>query len=142
MTNIRALTKDDYYKGYLKLLGQLASIDHINYNTFLAKLDMIHTNPNHMIFVMEENNVVIANITLLIEPKFIHHNQNVAHLEDFIIDPDYRKNGLGKILLRHCIDVAKSMNCYKLILNCDDKLVSYYQTYHFTNKNNEMSLYF
>ena len=103
---------------------------------------MIHANPNHMIYVIEENNVVIANITLLIEPKFIHHNQNVAHLEDFIIDLDYRKNGLGKILLQHCIDVAKSMNCYKLILNCDDKLVSYYQTYHFTNKNNEMSLYF
>ena len=80
-----------------------------------------------MIFVIEENRVVIANITLLIEPKFIHHNQNVAHLEDFIIDLDYRKNGLGKILLQHCIDVAKDMNCYKLILNCDDKLVSYYQ---------------
>jgi glucosamine-phosphate N-acetyltransferase len=134
MTNIGELTKDDYYKGYLKLLDQLASIDHINYNTFLAKLDMI--------FVIEENRVVIANITLLIEPKFIHHNQNVAHLEDFIIDLDYRKNGLGKILLQHCIDVAKDMNCYKLILNCDDKLVSYYQNYNFTNKNNERCLYF
>ncbi len=141
-SNIRPLTKEDYNKGYLNLLGQLTTIETLDYPCFCRKLTQIQSNPNHLVYVIETDNRIIANITLLIEPKFLHHNQNVAHLEDFIIDSQYRRLGIGKKLIRHCQDVAKSHNCYKLILNCDQDLVGYYGHLGFIQKNHEMSCYF
>lgn len=84
---------------------------------------------------------MIGSITLLIEPKFIHGIKNVGHIEDVIIDNNYRNLKLGKLLIDYFIHQCKKLDCYKIILNCKKELITHYKKYNFDNKNIEISLY-
>jgi len=141
MDIIRELSHNDYHKQYFDLLSQLTDSPIPDYQDFILQLNMIHNNPNHFIYVVEKDNKIIASITLLIEPKFIHGIKNVGHIEDVVVDTNYRNLKLGKRLLEYCIERCKLFNCYKVILNCKKELVSYYKRYNFSDKNIEMSLY-
>lgn len=139
--SIRQLSNNDYYKDYFQLLSQLSNSPIPDYNDFKLQLSIINNNPNHFIYVIEKNNKMIGSITLLIEPKFIHGIKNVGHIEDVIIDNNYRNLKLGKLLIDYCIHQCKKLDCYKIILNCKKELITYYKKYNFDNKNIEMSLY-
>ena len=139
---IYRLNKDCYKKKYIELLPQLTKYHIIensqnDFDNFLNIID-----DNHIIIVIEHNNKIIASTTLLIEPKAIRNYSYVAHIEDVVVDEEYRKFGLGKILLNKCIEIAKLRNCYKCILDCDENLEDFYSKHNFTKKGLYMSLYF
>jgi len=76
-------------------------------------------------FVYIIDDMVVGTHAVIIEPKFLH-NSNVAHLEDLIVDPDYRRMGIGEKLLENTLTFCRNMKCYKAIYTCSDKLVDYY----------------
>jgi glucosamine-phosphate N-acetyltransferase len=142
--DIRQLELADYDKQYFQLLNQLTPTQIPSYKYFVDWFNILHNNnENHKIFVIEdkEKQKVIASITLFIEYKFIHGCSYVGHIEDFVVDSEYRNKKLGKKLLVHCINMCTEKQCYKIILNCKNDLISYYEKYGFENKNAEMSLY-
>jgi glucosamine-phosphate N-acetyltransferase len=51
-------------------------------------------------------------------------------------------NGFGKLLVKKCIEHAKEMNCYKIILNCNENNMIFYEKQGFQKKENQMALYF
>lgn len=125
---IRDLSYDDYTRGYLNLLSQLSVVGNISEADFKLQVDMIKKNPNHHVVVIENpSKIVIGSCTLLMEPKFIHTCSLVGHIEDVVIDKNYRKYGLGSILLLHIIELAKSYGCYKIILSCKANCVPFYE---------------
>ena len=129
----------------LKLLSQLTSVTDSNgslisskdYGNFFSNLE-----PNTHIYVLENSeNQLIGMGTLLIESKLIHGGSKVAHIEDVVIDKKYQGNGYGKILINNLIEKAKKFKCYKIILNCNEKNIGFYEKAGFQQKNVEMSLY-
>ena len=142
---IREILADDYYNNYLEVLNQLSNIDKniITYDKFSHFIKNL--NNNHKIFVLINlNNMkVIGTITLLVEYKLIHNLKSVAHIEDFIIDISYRNLGLGKKLISHVIDYIKNKYdyIYKIILNCNDSNVHFYEKCGFVKKSNQMAMY-
>ena len=80
--------------------------------------------------------------SILIEQKIIHNMGKVAHIEDIVIDKNYRKMGLGSKMINKLKKIAKDNNCYKIILNCNEKLITYYEKYGFSQKNVQMAIYF
>ena len=66
----------------------------------------------------------------------------VAHVEDVIVHNDCRGNGLGKMLVNKCIEHAKQQHCYKIILNCSNENIPFYEKCGFNKKENEMAMYF
>lgn len=141
MFEIRELSVNDYSKKYFELLHQLTPSQRPSLRLFEKYCNHISKNDNHKVFVIEENNTIIASITLLIEYKFIHGCSIIGHIEDFIIDNEYRNRGLGKMLIQYCIDLCKNNGCYKIILNCKGELQYFYEKCGFLHKNIEMSLY-
>ena len=147
LNSIRNLEYHDYNKQYLDLLKYLS---YCHFSDDKKKWDFFYfqnfiKNDNHHIFVIEdlEANIIVASITLLIESKVIRNFSFVAHIEDLIVHKDYRKLGLAHQLINYCIDISKNhFSCYKIILNCDESLKSFYENYSFKQKNIEMSLYF
>jgi len=164
---ITEITSNAYMQKYLQLLQQDFTIDisklTINdFNNFVNNLNDYHQvfialhnidstidNANDNISdntgdrnIDTKNNIIIGSITILIETKIIHNFGKVAHIEDVIVDKYHRGNGLGKMLIHKCIHYAKSHNCYKIILNCNDKNIPFYEKCGFTKKENEMALYF
>ncbi len=84
--------------------------------------------PNNIqIYIAIYQNKLAACGTLIIEQKLIHDGGKVAHIEDIIVHPEYRKLGIGKFLVEYMLDEAQRKKCYKAILNCDDIVCVFYE---------------
>ena len=46
-------------------------------------------------------NKVVATGTIYIEYKFIHQVGKVGHIEDMVVDSDYRNKGLGTMIVEN-----------------------------------------
>ena len=140
----RKIEKDDFNKYYLQLLQHLSIIqpNEISIQQFNHFVENLTT--NHSIFIIEDTSSqsIIGSITLLIEDKIIHNMGKVGHIEDVVVHPAYRGQQLGKILVEKVIEIAKQMNCYKVILDCQDKNKVFYEKCCFEHKGNQMSKYF
>ena len=140
----RKIEKSDFDKNYVQLLQYLsivnpAEITSTKFNTFIETLC-----DNHTIYVLEDmdNNIIIGTITLLIEFKIIHNMGKVAHVEDVVIDPNYRGANIGKLLVKTVSDIAHDANCYKIILDCGEHNEEFYKKCEFQRKGLQMSRYF
>lgn len=135
------LVSENYYD-IIELYSYLSKIDS-NILTFQKFKNIIKNLPeNHNIYVYIENKKIVGAITLFIEQKLIHNGKCVAHIEDFVVHEKYRNKNIGKSLLENIITKSKIYNCYKCILDCDEKLIKYYEKFGFVNKGNFMGIYF
>ena len=141
---VRKINKGDYNKKYLDLLKQLTSIfpDKISVSDFNNLVDRL--GENHYIMVIEDidTKMIIGCATLLIEEKFIHNMGKVGHIEDVVIDKAYRGLNLGKLIIDVLMSIGKKNGCYKIILDCEEKNIEFYERCGFTKKGVEMVKYF
>lgn len=120
----------------IDLYSQLSICNTISNDDFLEIVK------NNTIFVEVQNKHIIGAITVLLERKIIHSGKHVAHIEDVVVNKQHRGKQIGKQLLLWACEYAKQQNCYKVILNCDDRIRVFYEKCGFKAKNIEMSLYF
>ena len=127
----------------IQLYNYFGENEELNYETFNDILKNILQNNNHNIFLyLDNSNNILGALTLITEQKFIHNGKCVAHIEDFIVKKEYRSQNIGKDLMNYAINYAKQNNCYKIILDTNNKLVNYYTNYGFINKGIYMGYYF
>ena len=136
---IRNLEERDLEQA-LKLLEQLTVVGE-NFD-YLSVFKAISENNDHHIFVYIFEKKVVGIATIFIEQKFIHSGKRVGHIEDVVVDKDHRDLKIGTKLLKHCIETGKQKNCYKIILDCDDKNVEFYTKNGFIKYGNSMKINF
>lgn len=73
------------------------------------------------------NDRVVGTASLLIEPKFIHDGGVVGHIEDVAVHSDTQHHGLGAALVNHLLEVCRQAGCYKVILDCDEDVIPFYE---------------
>ena len=140
---LRKLESNDYDSNYFQVLSQLSVVDKKSitldqWNQFISQL-----NNNHQIYVLvDSSNNIIASGTLLIENKIIHNISKVAHIEDIVTDNKFRGKGYGKMMIEYLIEKAKEHQVYKIILNCSDENIKFYEKCGFELKSNQMAKYF
>jgi glucosamine-phosphate N-acetyltransferase len=101
----------------------------------------IKSNPFHKVFVAVRENIVIGSTSLLVEPKFIYSGGLVGHIEDVVVSKEYTGMGIGSNLIRFTINVARKLyRCKKLILDCSDKNMSFYEKLGFSYQDNCMTI--
>lgn len=137
----RLLKESDIDKGFLDLLRQLTTVGNISKDDFLKQFYEISKNTNHKIYILEQNNKIVSCATLIIEPKFIHNCSSVAHIEDVVVDKESRGQRLGKKIINFLTNEAKSFGCYKIILDCSEENVGFYEKCDYTNKGRYMAKY-
>tara|TARA_A100001015_G_C14713013_1_gene602878 strand:+ start:231 stop:665 length:435 start_codon:yes stop_codon:yes gene_type:complete len=143
IVNLKELEiNEEYYNQIIKLYSEFGNIDTkiLDYK----KLNNIISNlsNNHNIFFYIDNNVIYGAITLIIEQKFIHNGGKVGHIEDFVVLEEHRKKRIGSLLMNYAIQLSEKNNCYKIILDTNPILESFYNKYRFKNKGMYMGLYF
>jgi glucosamine-phosphate N-acetyltransferase len=139
---IREIQQADLEKGFFQTLSNLSVLGRIRDDLEHAKkiLQEIMSYPLYKIFVAVKNDdtEIIGSITLLIEQKFIHDGGKSGHIEDVVTRREYEGMGVGSALVSAALAFAKEKNCYKVILDCSEKNVPFYEKNGF--RRNEISM--
>ncbi len=133
LITIRDLVINDYEKGYIELTQKLSK-----YEKFISREEFENyiIKNNTKIVVIELDNKIIACGSLFILNKI--HSNNIAQIEDIIVDEQYRNHGLGNKIIKYLIEESKKYNCYKIVLNCIDENLNYYEKLGFKKVGNQM----
>ena len=81
--------------------------------------------------INESSEKIVCTATLVIERKFIHNCATRGLIEDVVTIKQYQNRGLGKLIIQTQIELAKSLGCYKITLNCKEEKVNYYKKFGF-----------
>ena len=135
---IREIIETDIENGFLETLDSLRKASDLDKEMGKDILGKIISNPDHIIHVAEEDGKIIGSTTLLIEQKFIHNGGRVGHIEDVVVSKKHEGRGIGIKLVNSLLEKAKTMNCYKTILDCKDDLIPFYERIGFKQESNQM----
>lgn len=130
---IRLVRTDDIF-ALVKILKQLNpnSIDqHYDFSNGMKVIQKIVEDENYYLLVAVLNREIVSTATMLIQKNITHNGRPYAHIENVVTDKEYRKMGLGKSILSELIDIARHLNCYKIILNCSLKNSHFYENVGF-----------
>jgi len=127
---VRPLRLSDFDTGFLALLAQLTSVGEITKQQWEERWKELKSSSGYFIVVIEDVALekVVGAATLLVEKKFIHECGQVGRVEDVVVSDEYRGRQLGKLLVSSCSLLAKRLDCYKVTLNCADKMVKFYNS--------------
>ena len=124
------LARSDDLLPLIRILSQLKpeSIDqHYDFSMGKRILQQIIGDESYYLLVAELNKEIVGTATMLIQKNLTHSGRPYAHIENVVTYSDYRKRGIGKLLLSELIKVAKSLDCYKAILNCSLESSRFYE---------------
>ncbi|KAM3962546.1 glucosamine 6-phosphate N-acetyltransferase isoform 1-T2 [Aphomia sociella] len=127
---VRPLQRADYDKGFLQLLSQLTSVGNVTRKQFDDRFTKMKQSGGHYVTVIEDTRIgkLIGAATLTIEQKFIHNCSLRGRLEDVVVNDTYRGKQLGKLIVVTVSLLAQELGCYKMSLDCKDKLIKFYET--------------
>ncbi len=99
--------------------------------------------------VVEVDGMIISTTSTVYEPKFIHNGDWIAHVEDVATQKGYEGKGYASLLLSAAIEHARTfvhedtpelIGCYKVILDCSDANIPFYEKHGFYRHENCMRL--
>ncbi len=135
---IRELEEKDLFMGFLESMDSLKLASNLDTDKAKKIFEKINSNSNHFVYVAILDGRVVGSTSMIIEPKFIHDGGNVAHIEDVVVSKKYQGKGIGEMLMKSLLDLAKDSNCYKTILNCSDEVKPFYEKIGFKVTSNGM----
>lgn len=50
----------------------------------------------------------------------------VGHVEDIVTHEDYRRRGIGRLIVESLFNEARHQGCYKMVLQCEEHNVKFY----------------
>jgi len=126
---------------YIHLLSYLTSTYDLTMEEFNKKIRDISNMGIIIVCILRENTGirVLGSGTIIIEPKIIHGGKSVGHIEDVVVHPDYRNQGIAQTILDKLIDYSRG-DCYKVILNCNPNMEQFYNRAGFEKKCIQMTL--
>jgi len=130
-------------ESYFRLLRYLTVAPDVPMELFIKTvLEIQERGDIHVAYTVDDGKIHIhGTATLLYESKLIHGCKKVGHIEDVVVSPNYRDQGIAKHLITSLTQTA-SETCYKVILDCTEELVPFYEKCSFTRKGVQMSHYF
>jgi len=126
---------------YLLLLGQLTTVSDITNEEFYENIKQITSMGQIIVGIEDESETIVCSGTIVIEPKIIHGGRHAGHIEDIVVLEKWRNKGIAKELLEELKKIGIENNCYKIILDCNESLVQFYEKSGFSKKGIQMSEY-
>ena len=88
--------------------------------------DEFHSQTNYFgIVALDEKEYVVGFGSIFIERKI--RGGKKGHIEDIAVHSDFRKKGIGKLLIKALYQIAQKEKCYKVALACKEQNLSFYQ---------------
>ncbi len=138
--------RDKIIKSYIQLIQQLSNTTNYNIEKFNKNLELI--NQSGIIYIAcnnlpnDDDFIIVGSGTCYLEPKIIHDYMNVGHIEDIVVDTNFRGQSIAQNILDNLKKYAENNNCYKIILDCNEDLVKMYSKCDYKIKGVQMAIYF
>lgn len=126
------------FKIFRNLINQLTIVNDFSKDDFKNYLNQTKYKKTFMVILDKK---VIGTGSVIIEKKISRDFKCVGHIEDIVIDFNYKGKGYGRKLINFLKNYCIKNNCYKIILNCNIENKSFYEKNGFSQKNLEMSFY-
>ncbi|XP_054793673.1 glucosamine 6-phosphate N-acetyltransferase-like [Prosopis cineraria] len=119
-------------------------MDHHVLLTLDRFLELSSLGDDHVICVIEDElrGRIIATGSVFIEKKFLGNCGKVGHIEDVVVDYTARGKQLGKKVIKFLTDHARSMGCYKVVLDCNLENKVFDEKCGFNQKEVQMAMHF
>jgi glucosamine-phosphate N-acetyltransferase len=142
--NIRPLCRTDYDRGVLDVLRVLTTVGNISKDQFQMQFDYWYKRNDtyYNIVITNEVGKVVAVGSVVVERKFIHECGLVGHIEDIAVANTEQGKKLGLRLIHALTDIAKSQGAYKVILDCSEHNVLFYEKCGYSRSGAQMSIKF
>jgi len=140
---LRPLSSGDYERGFLNTLGVLTDVGSHSKSTFLERFEYMckHKHEYFVIVIVSPDDRVVGCGTVLIERKFVHLNGLVGHIEDIAVDESQQGKKFGLRIIQALKFIGAEAGCYKIILDCSQKNIPFYEKCGFQHKEYEMVWY-
>ena len=123
---VRPLSSTDLMRSHFPLLSTLTSSPPMAPSVYAALFTHMRSCPaTYYIIVIVERSTdqLVAAGTLFVERKHIHGGGVAGHIEDIVVAPTTRGQGLGQKLVSGLREMGVALGCYKVLLDCkDDKI--------------------
>jgi GNAT superfamily N-acetyltransferase len=86
-------------------------------NVQRAWKELMDNKDRYAYFVIEADDKLVASCNISIIPNLTRGARPFAVIENVVTHPDYRRKGLGKLVMEAAVAYAKSFLCYKVMLN-------------------------
>lgn len=130
----------------LECLKELSDTEYVDYRDIQDAFRAREECGNIVTFVYKEKcpnrigHKVVGTATAIVMYKLSHGGNPVLYIDDVAVLKEKQGCGIGEQLIQCCIDYAKSVYAYKVILTCKPNLVPYYKKFGFKQAGMEMRL--
>lgn len=139
-TNHRAMeirvAKSEDLPQLLEVLDKLSPFGDIDLakssKSIRSNFNKILNDDDYTLLVAIVDGKVVATAMLLIQTNLTHGGHPYGHIENVATLPEYRSQGIGKLLVDQLINISKSKDCYKIVLDCAEENVDFYKKSGFT----------
>ncbi|KAH3685128.1 hypothetical protein WICPIJ_003895 [Wickerhamomyces pijperi] len=145
--SIRELKASDHTNGILDVLSGLTTVGTVTANAFESIFKQWSTlklsngsNVYNPLVIVDSNGKVVATGMVFIEEKLIHSGGLVGHIEDIAVDSSQQGKSLGKFLIKELSLIAKRSGAYKVILDCSESNVKFYEKCGYKEAGVEMQI--
>lgn len=122
------VSHQDLMTHYLHLLSYLSIAPEVPLRLFLDSLEEIRTHGDIQVaYTLEDGKCFLhGTATLLYETKISHGCKKIGHIEDVVVLPNQRNQGVAQTLI-HTLLCNASNTCYKVVLDCKEELYPVYE---------------
>lgn len=131
---IREARSEDL-EGILDLLYQLSPLKEEDSRASKIKLkeilsDML-ADENYLLCVYEDGQRLLGTAMLITQLNLSHGGRPYGHIENVVIEQNFRSNGIGRQMVDYLVKEADKRNCYKTVLSCEGKNIPFYEKCNF-----------
>jgi len=118
-------------EGIINLLKQLSppkpGEPELDKNKGKGILNNILKSPDYCLCVAEADGVLVGTAMLLVQQNLSHGGRPYGHIENVVTDIKCRRKGIGLEMVKFLLSKAKENGCYKVILSCETKNITFYE---------------
>ncbi|AAW44088.2 hypothetical protein CNF03220 [Cryptococcus deneoformans JEC21] len=141
---LRPLSSTDVLRGHIELLSVLTSAPPQSVSTYETIFQEMKASAGiyfTVVVVHRLSNQVVACGSVIIERKFVRNAGLVGHIEDIAVSQSMQGRKLGMKIINTLVDIGLARGCYKIILDCSEKNIPFYEKCGFKQKEFQMVRY-
>lgn len=142
ITELTATHLETQLPSFLETLAALSNPGTMTVEHAKDVLAKMHAQDGHtFVAIDEESGNIIGTIKVVLEQKFLRNGSLASNIEDVATHVAHQGKGVWAALVRHAIDFVRSKKAYKIVLDCHDEIMWFYEKLGFERKENCMKMY-